>query len=112
MRTSLRSSGHIQTALQCSLAIVATCGLMLGYFVFRTFVSPLPRQYQLNFGEAKWIQPSQVAPAPTAYFRKDIFLSATPVQASLQVAATDNFTAMINGRSVGSETGIKTRIAG
>jgi hypothetical protein len=39
-------------------AIVAICGLMLGYFVCRTFVEPLPRQYSPDFGIAKWIQVS------------------------------------------------------
>jgi len=44
---SSRPSAYSQ--LRCSgQSPVAVCGLMLGYFVFRTFVSPLPRQYQLT----------------------------------------------------------------
>jgi hypothetical protein len=110
METSSRPSGYGQRALHWSVALVAVCGLMLGYFVFRTFVSPLPRQYQLNFGEAQWIEPPQFA--PVAYFRKDIFLSAEPKQAWLEVAATDNFQVIINGSSVGNENHVKTRVAG
>jgi hypothetical protein len=78
--------------------------------VFRTFVSPLPRQYQLDFGEAQWIEPPQFA--PVAYFRKNIFLSAEPEHAWLEVAATDNFEVIVNGGSVGNETHVKTRVAG
>src|SRR6266550_9399624 len=97
-------------ALQWSLAVVAICGLILGYFVFRIFLSPLPRQYQLDFGDAQWIEPPEFA--PTAYFRKNIFLSAAPERAWLEVAATDNFGVIINGRAVGKEAGVKTRVAG
>jgi Dolichyl-phosphate-mannose-protein mannosyltransferase len=110
MEASSRPSAYSQRALQWSVALVAVCGLMLGYFVFRTFVSPLPRQYQLDFGEAQWIEPPQLA--PVAYFRKNIFLSAAPEQAWLEVAATDNFRVIVNGGTVGNETHIKTRVAG
>ena len=109
METSSRPSGYGQHALRCSLVLVAVCGLMLGYFVFRTFVSPLPQQYQLDFGEAQWIEPPQFG--PVAYFRKNIFLSAVPQQGWLEVAATDNFEILVNGRTVGHETHVKTRVA-
>ena len=110
METSSKQLGYGQHALQWSVAVVAVCGLMLGYFVFRTFVTPLPRQYQLDFGEAQWIEPPQFA--PVAYFRKNIFLSAAPKQAWLEVAATDNFEVIVNGGTVGNESHIKTRVAG
>ena len=110
METSSRPSGYSQHALHWSVALVAVCGLLLGYFAFRTFVSPLPRQYQLDFGEARWIEPPQFG--PVAYFRKNIFLSAVPQQAWLEVAATDNFEVLVNGGSVGHETHVKTRVAG
>ncbi|MBA3273240.1 MAG: glycosyltransferase family 39 protein [Chthoniobacterales bacterium] len=93
-----------------ALAAVAACGLLLGYFVVRAFVSPLPHQYQLDFGAARWIEPPETA--PVAYFRKTIFLSATPEQAWLQIAAIDNFKLIVNGRSVASESLTKTRVAG
>ena len=70
----------------------------------------MPRQYQLAFGEAQWIEPPQFA--PVAYFRKNIFLSAAPKQAWLEVAATDNFEVIVNGGTVGNESHIKTRVAG
>ena len=93
-----------------SWAVVVVCGLMLGYYVQQTYFSPKQRQYQLDFGDAQWIEPPQFA--PVAYFRKEVFLSVQPMQAWLEVAATDNYDVIVNGRSVGQETGLKTRVAG
>ena len=83
---------------------------MLGYYVQQTYFSPKQRQYQLDFGDAQWIEPPEVA--PVAYFRKEVFLSVPPEQAWLEVAATDNYELFVNGRSVGKESGVKTRVAG
>jgi hypothetical protein len=111
MEASSHRSGYVQPhARRWSFALVAVCGLTLGYFMLRTFVSPLPRQYQLNFGDAQWIEPPEFA--PVAYFRKEIFLGAAPQLAWLEVAATDNFKVIINGHNVGSETALKSRVAG
>src|SRR5229473_6228279 len=92
-----------------SLVLVLFCGGMLGYFVLRTFASPLHRQYQLDFGAAQWIEPAEFA--PVAYFRKEIFLNALPEQAWLQIAATDSFKVIVNDGRVGTETSLKTRVA-
>jgi hypothetical protein len=111
MKTSSRPSKYVQPyARRWSIALVAVCGLTLGYFMLRTFVSPLPRQYQLNFGDAQWIEPPEFA--PVAYFRKEIFLGAAPELAWLEVAATDNFKVIINGHNIGSEIALKSRVAG
>src|SRR5438128_6113710 len=96
-------------ARRWSLALVLLCGSALGYFVLHTFASPLHRQYQLDFGAAQWIEPAEFA--PVAYFRKEIFLNTAPEQAWLEIAATDSFVLIINDRTVGSETSLKTRIA-
>ena len=92
------------------LALVIVCGLLFGYYFVRTSVIPLPRQYQLDFGAAQWIEPPESA--PVAYFRKDIFLSATPEQAWIEISATDNYECIVNGRTVGNESSVKTRVAG
>src|SRR5467141_2865237 len=92
-----------------SLVLVLVCGSVLGYFVLRTFANPLHRQYQLDFGPAQWIEPAEFA--PVGYFRRDIFLNAAPEQAWLEVATTDSFEAIINGKTVGTESNPKTRIA-
>jgi hypothetical protein len=96
-------------ARRWSLMLVLVCGGVLGYFVLRTFSSPLHRQYQLDFGTAQWIEP--VESTPVGYFRRNIFLNAAPEQAWLEVAATDSFTAIINGKTIGTESNPKTRIA-
>src|SRR5438105_50056 len=97
-------------AQRWSWAVVLACGLLLGYYVQQTYFSPKQRQYQLDFGDAQWIESPEVA--PIAYFRKEVFLSVPPVQAWLEVAATDDFEVIVNGRSIGKETGLKTRVAG
>lgn len=91
------------------MALVLLCGALLGFFVFRAFASPLHRQYQLDFGAAQWIEPAEFA--PVAYFRRQIFLNASPEQAWLEVAATDHFEIFINDSRVGTETNLKTRVA-
>src|SRR5713101_6927643 len=97
-------------AQRWSWALVLVCGLMLGYYVQQTYFSPKQRQYQLDFGNAQWIEPPEVA--PLAYFRKEVFLSVPPEQAWVEVAATDNYELIVNGRTVGKETALKTRVAG
>jgi hypothetical protein len=83
---------------------------MLGYYVQQTYFNPKQRQYQLDFGDAQWIEPPGVA--PTAYFRKEVFLSVPPEQAWLEVAATDNYGLFVNGHVVGKASDVKTRVAG
>jgi hypothetical protein len=95
--------------LRWSLVLVLLCGGALGYFVLHTFASPVHRQYQLDFGAAQWIEPPESA--PVAYFRRDIFLTAAPEQAWLEVAATDSFKLIINEAKVGTESNLKTRVA-
>src|SRR5436190_5794967 len=97
-------------AQRWSWAMVLACGLLLGYYVQQTYFSQKQRQYQLDFGDAQWIEPAEVA--PIAYFRKEVFLSVPPAQAWLEVAATDNYEVIVNGRSIGRETSLKTRVAG
>ena len=97
-------------SLRWSWALVVACGLMLGYFVVQTYFSPKERQYQLNFSNAQWIEPPEVA--PLAYFRKEVFLSHTPARAWLEIAATDNFELIVNGHTVGRGGSLKTRVAG
>jgi len=93
--------------LRWAWALVIACGLLLGYYVLQTYGTPLQRQYQLDFGQAQWIEPEE-SYAPTAYFRKEVFLSSIPQQAWLEIAASDNFGLIINGRTLGSLTSVKT----
>src|SRR5215471_3636208 len=111
MQISSSSSKHLSPrARRWSWAVVLACGLMLGYYVQQTYFSPQQRQYQLDFGDAQWIEPPEVA--PIAYFRKEVFLSVPPAQAWIEVAATDEYDVIVNSRSVGNASGLKTRVAG
>src|SRR5882724_10964396 len=92
------------------VGLVLVCGAILGYFFLRTYVLPLSRQYQLDFSDAKWIEPAQFS--PIAYFRQKAFVTSAPEQAWLQVAATDSFQLIINGKHVGREDSLRTRVAG
>src|SRR5215475_5504358 len=104
-------SEHLPSrAHRWSWALVLACGLMLGYYVQQTYFSPKQRQYQLDFGDAQWIEPAEVA--PIAYFRKEVFLTVPPEQAWLEVAATDSYEVIVNSRTVGKGSGVKTRVAG
>jgi hypothetical protein len=66
--------------------LVIICGIVLGYLFLRTYVLPVSHQYQLDFADAKWIEPPQFS--PVAYFRSKVFLTSPPEQAWIQVAAT------------------------
>src|SRR5438445_13368112 len=96
-------------AQRWSWALVLACGLMIGYFVLQTYVSPKEQHYQLDFGNAQWIEPPEVA--PVAYFRTEVFLSSAPGQAWMEIAATDNYKLIVNGHTLGDETALKTRVA-
>jgi hypothetical protein len=98
------------SARRWSWALVLACGLMLGYYIQQTYFAPKQRQYQLDFGDAQWIEPQEAS--PTAYFRKEVFLSAPPEQAWLEIAATDNYGLFVNGHIVGKASDLKTRVAG
>src|SRR5436853_4413348 len=111
METLSASFKHLPSRVQrWSWALVLACGVMLGYYVQQTYVSTKQRQYQLDFADAQWIEPAEVA--QIGYFRKKVFLSVRPAQAWLEVAATDNYEVIVNGRSVGRDTSLKTRVAG
>jgi hypothetical protein len=102
-----RLSSRVQ---RWSWGLVLACGLVLGYYVQQTYFSPKQRQYLLDFGDAQWIEPAEIA--PIGYFRTKVFLSVPPAQAWLEVAATDNYEVIVNGHSIGRDTGLKTRVAG
>src|SRR5207244_10092066 len=101
-------TGHLPSrARRWSWGLVLGCELRRGYYVQQTYFSPKQRQYQLDFGDAQWIEPPEVA--PLAYFRKEVFLSAPPEQAWVEVAAPDNYELIVNSHTVGKEDAVKTR---
>lgn len=108
---SLQQDDASQRFLRWPWAIVITCGLLLGYYVLATYFTPRDRQYQLDFGKAMWIEPAE-SYAPIAYFRKEVYLSALPEQAWMEIAGSDNFGLIINGHTVGNLNSVKTYEAG
>ena len=105
-RSGSQHSSRVQ-ALRWSWALVIASGLLFGYYALRTYGEPKHRQYQLDFGRAQWIEPAE-AMAPTAYFRKEVYLSGPPEQAWLQIAASDNFGLVVNGHTLGTLESVKT----
>jgi hypothetical protein len=93
--------------LRWSWTLVIACGLLLGYYVLRTYASTRDRQYQLDFGKAEWIEPVESF-APIAYFRKEVFFPTLPQKAWIQVAASDTFGLFVNGHTVATEGSVKT----
>ncbi|MEK6684567.1 MAG: glycosyltransferase family 39 protein [Nitrospirota bacterium] len=91
-----------------AVALVAICSLLLGFFAWRTFIAPLPPQYDPDFAGARWIGSS----SPNAYFRKDIFIPSGVKQGWIQLAATDSFELYVNGKPVGAETFVSTGVTG
>jgi hypothetical protein len=72
-----------------SLSLVIACGLVMVFFIGRTYLEPAPRTYTLDFGQAQWIEAAK--PSPCNYFRKDLYLASTVDQAWIQIASTDNY---------------------
>ena len=92
----MRISARHQTRF--AAALVATCALILAFFICKTFVDPGPRQYALDFRSARWIEPP--LPGAAGYFRGTLYLPKPVARGWLQVAATDHFIIYVNGQEV------------
>jgi hypothetical protein len=79
-------------------ALVTVTALVLAFFICKTFVDPGPRQYPLDFGNARWIEPPH--PGAAGYFRETLYISKPIVRGWIQVAATDHFILYVNGTEV------------
>jgi hypothetical protein len=78
--------------------LVMLFAIVLGFFVCKTFVDPGPRQYQLDFGTSRWIEPP--TPGAAGYFRETIYLSKPVARGWIELAATDHFIVYVNGNEV------------
>jgi len=97
-----RFSDYLRTPTgRTALAVVVAFGLMLGYFVSRTYVNPLPRQYYIDFRDARWIQ--MPTPAHNTYFRKDIYIPGNVERAWIAVATTGSYEIMVNNVKIDEE---------
>jgi hypothetical protein len=84
-----------------SFILVLAYALVLALFVGRAFVFPLPAQYQLDFGKARWIQQPKAALERAAYFRKELYISGAVDHSWIQVSATGIYTLYVNSAFVG-----------
>jgi len=93
-----------------ALGIVLACGLALSFFTWRTFVDPLPGQYRLDFGNARWIEPA--TPSPCGYFRKTLYISGSVEHAWIEFSATDHVYVFVNGVFVNETNFSCARVSG
>src|SRR5260370_4828326 len=78
-----------------ALCLVLASGLALAFFTWRTSVDLPPRQYSLDFGQARWIEHEGVSPC--GYFRKTLYISGNVERAWIEISATDQFVLYVNG---------------
>ncbi len=72
--------------------------LVLAFFLCKTFIDPGPRQYPLDFGAARWLEPP--AQRAAGYFRGTLYISKPVARGWVEVAATDHFILYVNGIEV------------
>src|SRR5581483_5548052 len=93
-----------------SRALVTVTALVLAFFLCKTFVDPGPRQYPLEFGASRWIEPPQVSAA--GYFRDTLYVSKPVARCWIEVAATDHFILYVNGIEVNESYFGAARVTG
>jgi hypothetical protein len=99
MRSSFRFSEWCQSRQGgTALLLVGATGLLLGYYGWLALAAPPPPTYYLDFGTVPWIQASE--PSNNVCFRKNLYLSAAPKYAWLQIAGIDGFTLSVNNKHV------------
>jgi hypothetical protein len=81
-----------------AIFVVLTSALLLGYYGWLTLIAPPIPTYNVDFGKAQWIGPSD--DGPNGYFRKKIFVSNPVVQAWIEVAGSDNFRLYVNNSAI------------
>lgn len=79
---------------------LALLSLIAGLCLAFATTTPHSRALPPVWGQAQWISPPGIQ--PVAYYRTEVFLSAMPRQAFLQVAAPDSVEAYVNGKKAGS----------
>jgi len=90
--------------------VVLAAGAVLGCFVWRAWLAPLPPRYPLPFGYAEWV--ATPSASPQGYFRKELFIPTQVAEAKIMLAATDSYILYINGRNVGTAGPVLGNVAG
>lgn len=79
--------------------LVSLVGVFLGYFIWRTYLVPLPQDYVLDFSNSEALIAAPTA--PNAFFRKTVHLPCKIRHAWLAVAASESVTLYVNGTKAG-----------
>jgi len=86
----------LKTANGLTAGIIAVlCGVLVSVYAGLTLGNPPSQSYRLDFSGARWIQ--SATESDTGYFRKRFYVTSTVRQAWLQLAATDGYSAYVNG---------------
>src|SRR5260370_13888637 len=113
MRPARHFISYLKTSTgRVSAAIVLACALVLAYFIGRTFVSPLPRQYRLDFGAAHWIQRAGAKSTDADYFRKSLYMTGPVKRAWVEIAVTGYYQLYVNNIVVDQGTFPCVRLTG
>ncbi len=91
-------TGEAKHSLWPSRMIVLLTGLMVGFFLWRTYVDDAPRLYPVEFTQAQWLIAADEA--PQGYFRHELYIPGPIQQAWVVVAATDSFILYLNGKAI------------
>jgi Dolichyl-phosphate-mannose-protein mannosyltransferase len=83
---------------QGPLIVVLVAGMVVGFFIWKTYVGYVPHYYPLDFKQGQWLVASDEG--PQGYFRKELYIPGAIKQAWIMVAATDSFFLYINGKTV------------
>jgi hypothetical protein len=90
-----------KTQCRGALLIVMAAGFATGFFVWQSYFGYVPHLYPLKFKQGQWMTTRDSA--PQAYFRKELYIPDSVLQAAVMVAATDSFVLYVNGRAVGAK---------
>lgn len=79
-------------------SIVIIFGIILGYFICKTYFIYTQHLYPIRFKETSWI--TTVGESSQAYFRKEIYLVENTKKAWLKISAKDSYAIYINGKLI------------
>ena len=91
-------TGGQRLAQRIPLMVVLMTGMIMGFYIWKTYVDHVPDCYPLDFKHAEWLVASDES--PQGYFRKELYIVGPIQQAWIMVAATDSFFLYVNGQVV------------
>ena len=54
------------------LAIIIATGMVIGFFIWKTYVGYFPQHFPLDFKQGEWLVASDKG--PQGYFRKELYI--------------------------------------